>query len=224
MTQPMMAPAPQYSMAPGLHPMYTTAPPSPQMAYVAYPHMQPAPPPAPPPPAMMVAAAHGYHYQQPMAYYQQPMAAAPVPTSAPAYSAMQSAPSPAAESVAASFAHLRVSTESVASPSLADMFRHVREGDHSFVAEQVDTGRLYVDTADDHGNTPLIAACIAGHKKVARALLRRGANVNAANLQGQTALHYCFALGHTELGDYLIAKGANDDAVNANGLSPYEGL
>ena len=120
--------------------------------------------------------------------------------------------------MAAAMAGLSVAT------TPAEVFRRAREGDYSFLAEQVDAGRVYVDVTDELGNTLLMTACIAGHKKVARVLLRRGADVNAANSQGQTALHYCLGLGHTELGDYLIARGANDEALNAAGRSCYEGL
>ena len=57
-----------------------------------------------------------------------------------------------------------------------------------------------------------------------KAALRRGADVNAANLRGNTCLHFCFAFGFTELGEYLITKGADNRIVNASGKTCYEGL
>ena len=62
------------------------------------------------------------------------------------------------------------------------------------------------------------------NKKIAKFCLRRGANVNQANLAGNTPLHYCFAYGFEKLGNYLISKGANDAKQNADGLTCYEGL
>lgn len=78
------------------------------------------------------------------------------------------------------------------------------------------------DVRDPKGNTLLHHACMHGKKRVAKAVLRRGADLNAQNKQGDclperwgvasaaltnqraysgnTCLHYCFAYGYSELG------------------------
>ena len=83
---------------------------------------------------------------------------------------------------------------------------------------------LDIGAQDSSGQTLLIVACQNGNKKIAKFCLRRGANVNQANLAGNTPLHYCFAYGFEKLGNYLISKGANDAKQNADGLTCYEGL
>jgi ankyrin repeat protein len=54
----------------------------------------------------------------------------------------------------------------------------------------LDTEGLSVETRDYHGNTLFILACQQGSKKLAKFLLRRGADMNVQNNGGNTALHY----------------------------------
>jgi len=91
--------------------------------------------------------------------------------------------------------------------------------------EQIlDTEGLSVETRDQHGNTLFILACQQGSKKLAKFLLRRGANMNAQNNGGNTSLHYLYEYKHVGLAEYLIRKGANDSIKNGEGLTVYEGL
>lgn len=81
------------------------------------------------------------------------------------------------------------------------------------------------DVRDEYGNTILIIACQNGHKRVAKAALRRGCDINAINARGNTGLHFCFAYGYGDtLGAYLISKGADPGIVNTFGLTCYQGL
>ncbi len=76
-----------------------------------------------------------------------------------------------------------------------------------------------MDVRDNFGNTALIIACQNGHKRALKAVLRRGADPNAANARGNTALHYCHAFGYGEtLGRYLMEKGADSSIRNRSGL------
>ncbi|KAL7540827.1 hypothetical protein ACHAXR_011085 [Thalassiosira sp. AJA248-18] len=88
----------------------------------------------------------------------------------------------------------------------------------------LDTEGLSVETRDQHGNTLFILACQQGSKKLAKFLLRRGANRNAQNNGGNSALHYLYEYKHTSLAEYLIRKGADDSIKNGEGLTVYEGL
>ncbi|KAJ1458863.1 ankyrin repeat-containing domain protein [Pelagophyceae sp. CCMP2097] len=80
------------------------------------------------------------------------------------------------------------------------------------------------DVRDAHGNTILIVAGQNGHKRIAKAALRRGGDIDASNHRGNTALHFCFAYGFEELGNYLIQKGADASVRNDTSLTCYEGL
>lgn len=77
---------------------------------------------------------------------------------------------------------------------------------------------------DVYGNTITLIAGQNGHKRIVKAALRRGADINAANYRGNTALHFCFAFGFETLGNYLISKGADPAIRNNAGKSCYEGL
>lgn len=54
-----------------------------------------------------------------------------------------------------------------------------------------------VDIRDEYGNTMLVTACQNNNKRMAKLLLRRGANINARNYRGNTPLHYCFQCKHS---------------------------
>lgn len=119
----------------------------------------------------------------------------------------------------------RLSGDSFASPrEVEDIFSLAR---HNRV-DEVD--RLLLrgvppHVTDEFGNTILIIACQNGHKRVAKAALRRGADINAGNARGNTGLHFCFAYGYGDtLGSYLISKGADPTVLNYSGLNCYEGL
>ena len=81
-----------------------------------------------------------------------------------------------------------------------------------------------VDATDKKGNTLLLVACQNGLKRMAKAALRRGANINHQNLLGNSPLHFCCAYGFTELAAYLISKGADAALENSYGSLCTEGL
>ena len=81
-----------------------------------------------------------------------------------------------------------------------------------------------VNVRDRFGNTILTVSCQNGLKRMAKAALRRGADINAPNYKGNTPLHFCYTYGYGDtLGEYLISKGADDSIRNNSGYSCYEG-
>ena len=66
----------------------------------------------------------------------------------------------------------------------------------------------------------LIDAVKAGNVESVGALLKQGADVNAASADGTTALHWAAQTNATELAQLLIAAGANANAANRYGVTP----
>ena len=108
---------------------------------------------------------------------------------------------------------------------VTDIFSVCRHNKVHRVNELLDQG-LPVNVSDPgHGNTLLIIAAQNGLKKMAKAVLRRGADINKVNHQGNTPLHFCFEYGYGDtLGAYLISKGADTSILNYDGYSCYDGL
>jgi len=107
---------------------------------------------------------------------------------------------------------------------IEELFSYARHGRCEEIERKLDEG-LPVDVRDEYGNTMLITACQNGNKRVAKAVLRRGADINSRNYKGNTPLHYCYHYGYGEtLGQYLISKGADSDAKNNFGRSTWEGI
>lgn len=79
---------------------------------------------------------------------------------------------------------------------------------------------LLINTADNSGWSPLMAAASNGHLTVVRWLIEQGAQVNAANRSGRTALHIACSKGRDTVVKHLIAKDASIDARDSAGMSP----
>ncbi|CAM9333425.1 unnamed protein product, partial [Choristocarpus tenellus] len=95
-----------------------------------------------------------------------------------------------------------------------DIFSYARHNRVADVERLMDYG-VPANVRDMHGNTIAIVACQNGHKRVLKAALRKGANINASNNLGNTALHFCYMFGYgATLGRYLISKGADPSVRN----------
>jgi ankyrin repeat protein len=88
------------------------------------------------------------------------------------------------------------------------MFEEAESGGYKRVQDLLDSGCVQVDCVDEELNTPLSIACANDRKKVAKVLMRAGANINHQNAEGRTPLHMCAENGGEELGQYLVSKGA----------------
>ncbi len=72
----------------------------------------------------------------------------------------------------------------------------------------------------DNGNTPLYFAARGGSAEAIRALVERGANIEAVNNNGNTPLHVAAFNGRVEAILALLEGGANIEAVNNYGKRP----
>jgi ankyrin repeat protein len=74
-----------------------------------------------------------------------------------------------------------------------------------------------VNPRDKNGMTPLMAACLEGHKEIVEVFLANGAEVNAKTIDGETALMYASIRGDGKIVEMLIARGAEVNARTREG-------
>ena len=74
-----------------------------------------------------------------------------------------------------------------------------------------------VNARNKAGETALMYAALHGDLDTAKALLKRGAQVNS---EGWTPLHYAASAGHLEMVTWLLENHAYIDAGSANGTTP----
>nr|XP_023022451.1 ankyrin repeat domain-containing protein 12 isoform X1 [Leptinotarsa decemlineata] len=81
-------------------------------------------------------------------------------------------------------------------------------------------GDIVVSVADGDKRQPLLWAASAGSARAVLALVRAGANVEAADKDGLTALHCAASRGHTDCMDTLLTLcGASIDVIDSNGCT-----
>jgi ankyrin repeat protein len=92
-------------------------------------------------------------------------------------------------------------------------------GDIATVQKLLGEGADVDQASDKGGYTALINSSSNGHIEVARLLLARGANVNAATCLGDTSLILAASIGHVEIVRLLLENGADAKVVNKEGAS-----
>jgi ankyrin repeat protein len=70
-----------------------------------------------------------------------------------------------------------------------------------------------------NGHTALMRAALEGNTARVKALLRRGANVNAKDLEGHTALMFAVVNLHSDIVKLLLEHGADVNASANDGLT-----
>jgi acyl-CoA-binding protein/Tfp pilus assembly protein PilF len=107
--------------------------------------------------------------------------------------------------------------------STKDVCFYASVGDVKHVVELVDSGAFDVDHSDGERRTPLIWAADRNHPDMCKALLERGADVNAQDDEGQTALHYAAMCGHIEIVRVLLgAKNIDRGLCDNEGQAPFD--
>ncbi|KAL4436738.1 hypothetical protein ABPG75_003877 [Micractinium tetrahymenae] len=104
--------------------------------------------------------------------------------------------------------------------TLEALLTDLRRNDSSYAANRA----RYLESRDDHGNTPLTAAAARGHLPVVRVLLRFGASIHAVNLKpdGGSALHEAVAHKHEAVVELLLSHGANPFVENSKGFTAVD--
>jgi ankyrin repeat protein len=88
--------------------------------------------------------------------------------------------------------------------------------DWETVLRMLDAG-VSVETTDETGVTPLMAAAMQGNVGILRTLLERHASADFTDLAGRCALHYAITAGKLEAVQLLLPLVSNLEAASASG-------
>jgi uncharacterized protein len=95
-----------------------------------------------------------------------------------------------------------------------------RQGDLETITKLIDQG-VALEDRDGAGETPLLAASLAGRPELVVVLIKRGADVGARNDRGLTPLHGAAYAGSLETVRLLVDSGAAvNDAENVFKVTP----
>jgi hypothetical protein len=101
-----------------------------------------------------------------------------------------------------------------------DLLDAVEKDNVSEVNRLIDSGADPNAGVNIHGNLPLHWAAIHGAGDAAKALIRRGADINAKNNSGSTPLLVSVLNSHSSVAHVLIDNGADVNAEDKNGYTP----
>jgi ankyrin repeat protein len=104
--------------------------------------------------------------------------------------------------------------------SVNTLLKACKDGNFDEAKRLIDAG-VDVNAMDAHGWTPLYWACNMGHVKVAKLLIKNGANVNSnENEYKTTPLHVGCQQFLPRLAELLIKNGADVNSKNRYGYTP----
>ena len=94
-------------------------------------------------------------------------------------------------------------------------------GGHNEVLLALFDAGVAVDVTNSYNErTPLMCACISGHTRCARSLLRHGADVHKASRDRMTVAHYAALGGHREMLLAILNAGAAVDVTDSALMTP----
>jgi len=94
-------------------------------------------------------------------------------------------------------------------------------GDFTRVKQLLGPG-IDVNSQNEEGLSPLMAASYAGKPEIVVFLLDAGTNVNGANLKGHTALIVAATQGQAEVAKLLVDRGADPSLMDSRGLTALD--
>ena len=97
----------------------------------------------------------------------------------------------------------------------------INRGDVQAVRDLLDRG-TDIDARDRHGQTALMLAAHAGHRKVVEALIAHRANLNTTAKYGLNALMLALIAGHAEV-VRLLADAGTDLSMRGTGAPGFAG-
>lgn len=105
--------------------------------------------------------------------------------------------------------------------TVGSVIHAAENGDTAKLEELLNAGGN-LNSVDEVGFTPLMAAAAAGQAATARHLLKRGADINLKNRLQETALMLAAQKGHAELVQILLDAGADKSATDALGQTALQ--
>lgn len=106
---------------------------------------------------------------------------------------------------------------------LGNLHHAVERGDLAATRRLLESGSSPNALSED-GGTPLSAAALYGHGKIAELLIEKGAKVSGTNRDGNTPLHVASFLCRTEIVKLLLKSGASVTKQNLRGNSPIDAV
>lgn len=107
--------------------------------------------------------------------------------------------------------------------STAEFRKSIERGDYDSVKRTVSRNRFLIQCpAGRAADYPVHVAARAGHRRIVRLLLHRGADPNARNAHRQTAMHLCVLHHKHQILGTLIEHGADPAAVDGVGHTPLD--
>ena len=94
-----------------------------------------------------------------------------------------------------------------------------RRGDRAMISVLM-CARANINVSNQKGETPLLAACRAGHFEICTLLIEKGADAKMGNREGETPLLAACRAGRDDVCTLLIEKGADVRAARRDGASP----
>lgn len=111
------------------------------------------------------------------------------------------------------------------------LFFYIKEDNFQKFKEIIEKYRIYTEAKDTEGNTFLNIAVQCNSLEITEYLLKRGAEVNTANVSLilftrkhllNTPLHYALAHKNFNISDMLIKRDADEKVKNKLGLFPWQ--
>ncbi len=95
----------------------------------------------------------------------------------------------------------------------------VTQGEFGTVKKLLASNPELIAAQDEAGSTPLHVAVQNGHKKIAKYLLKKGAEIEAGDNEHTTPLQTASLSGHKDLVEYLLKQGAGLHRQDDNGFT-----
>jgi ankyrin repeat protein len=99
---------------------------------------------------------------------------------------------------------------------LSPLLGAIQQGSVVEVQRILDHNPEQITKRGPNADYPLHEACKLGHEDIVKALIARGAAINAQNKQGYTALHFATERGYANIVSLLLDNQAAVDIVNTN--------
>jgi ankyrin repeat protein len=104
--------------------------------------------------------------------------------------------------------------------SESHLWNTILDNDLTKVRQVLKNDTTDLEEMDDNGITPLIYAAQMGFFSIVKALVAKGANIQARDNNGRTALMWASLHKYNTIIEYLVKNGADVNAIDLEGDTP----